>query len=170
MTRAAATRVENYPAPAGSGRLPHSRAKMEGERKTFDALGRAKRTARRQRQWDEDEKAACVSVCLPVCLSAGRQECGVFAPADRCSFLLAAATVIFKQMEKASENDSEGSEHARPGVRHTHFPARMNKHTHVCRDTGGASGGRHSGAQGETTWELPHSQIGSICLQISVIF
>lgn len=55
----------------------------------------------------------------------------MFAPADRCSFLLAAAAVIFKQMEKASENDSEGSERARPGVRHTHFPARMDTHKHT---------------------------------------
>lgn len=79
---------------------------------------------------------ACLPVCLFVCLSAGRQECVVFAPADRCSFLLAAAAVIFKQMEKASENDSEGSERARPGVRHTHFPARMDTHKHTHTHTG----------------------------------
>lgn len=73
MKRAAATRVENYPAPAGSGRLPHSGATMEGKQKTFGALGRAKLPARRRDGEREDEKAACLSARLSVCLSVGRQ-------------------------------------------------------------------------------------------------
>lgn len=75
----------------------------------------------------------------------------VFAPSDRCSFLLAAAIMIFKQMEKASENDSEGSERAGPGVRHAHtnWEHTQNIHFHMLLSIRWPAPERSEGPPGE---------------------